>query len=74
MVFLVGIADECLNEHWFMNLDEAKRIIEKWRDHYNTERPHSSLGGLTPNELASQLKGKDSSIADDGKETGTSKC
>jgi len=68
------LRDECLNEHWFLNLNEAKRIIEKWRDHYNAERPHSSLGGLTPNELASQLEEKDSSKADEGMETGTSKC
>lgn len=68
------LRDECLNEHWFLSLNEAKRIIEKWRDHYNAERPHSSLGGLTPNELASQLEGKDSSIADDRMETRTSKC
>ena len=42
------LRDECLNEHWFTSLDEAKRIIEKWRIYYNTERPHSGLKGLTP--------------------------
>jgi len=68
------LRDECLNEHWFINLDEAKRIIENWRNYYNGERPHSSLKGLTPNELASQLKRKLSSIAGEDRETGTSKC
>ncbi|NGX26892.1 MAG: hypothetical protein K940chlam6_00818 [Chlamydiae bacterium] len=66
------LRDECLNENWFPSLNEAKRVIEKWREHYNTERPHSSLRGLTPNELASQLKGKTSLIANEGIKTGTS--
>jgi putative transposase len=43
--------DECLNENWFMSLDHARRIIEAWRIDYNTERPHSSLGYLTPEEF-----------------------
>lgn len=40
--------DECLNEHWFVTLAQARRIIEHWRIEYNTERPHSSLGDLPP--------------------------
>ena len=40
--------DECLNEHWFMTMAHARRLIEAWRVEYNTERPHSSLGDLTP--------------------------
>jgi putative transposase len=44
--------DECLNEHWFVTLAQARRIIEAWRVEYNTERPHSSLGDLTPEEFA----------------------
>ncbi len=42
------LRDECLNEHIFGNLAEARRIIETWRIDYNTERPHTSLGGLAP--------------------------
>ena len=42
------LRDECLNEHIFGNLAEARKIIETWRIDYNTERPHTSLGGLTP--------------------------
>ncbi|WP_414092334.1 integrase core domain-containing protein [Leptospira interrogans] len=34
----------------FYNIEEAKRLIEDWRIFYNSERPHSSLGGLTPEE------------------------
>jgi len=44
--------NECLNSNWFLNLSDARNIIEKWRDEYNQERPHSSLGGLTPAEFA----------------------
>ncbi|EMF89066.1 putative insertion element IS407 [Leptospira santarosai str. ST188] len=42
--------NECLNENWFKDIEEAKRLIEDWRNFYNSERPHSSLGGLTPEE------------------------
>jgi len=46
------LRDECLNEHVFMNLAEAREIIERWRRDYNCCRPHSSLKALTPNEFA----------------------
>lgn len=42
--------NECLNENWFKDIEEARRLIEEWRIFYNSERPHSSLGGLTPEE------------------------
>jgi putative transposase len=47
--------DECLNEHWFTTLDEARERIEEWRVDYNQVRPHSSLGDLTPEEYAARL-------------------
>jgi putative transposase len=52
--------DECLNEHWFINLAHARSVIEAWRIEYNTERPHSSLGNLTPQEFATSrlIKGE----------------
>ena len=40
--------DECLNEHLFVSLADAKTIIEAWRVDYNTVRPHHSLGQQTP--------------------------
>jgi len=46
--------DECLNENWFLTLEHARGIIEKWRVDYNNERPHSSLGYLTPEEFIKQ--------------------
>ena len=39
--------DECLNEHWFVSLADAKAVIEAWRVDYNSVRPHSSLAGCT---------------------------
>ena len=44
------LRDECLNAHEFKSIEEAKQIIEAWRCDYNEERPHGSLGNLTPNE------------------------
>ena len=44
--------DECLNEHWFLTMAHARRVIEAWRIEYNTERPHSSLGDLAPEQFA----------------------
>jgi putative transposase len=51
--------DECLNEHWFISLAHARRIIEAWRIEYNTERPHSSLGNRTPQEFATDRTKKE---------------
>lgn len=48
--------DECLNEHTFRGLLEARRIIEEWRRDYNAHRPHTSLGGLTPAEFAARSR------------------
>jgi transposase InsO family protein len=41
------LRDELLNGEIFYSLKEAQVVIEKWRKHYNTVRPHSSLGYLT---------------------------
>ena len=46
------LRDECLNENWFLDLADCRRTVEAWRQDYNTERPHSSLGGQTPIEFA----------------------
>jgi putative transposase len=42
------LRDELLNGEIFYSLEEAKVIIEGWRRHYNTLRPHSSLGYRAP--------------------------
>ena len=46
--------DECLNETLFSSLIQARAEIKAWKDDYNTVRPHSSLGNLTPNEYAAK--------------------
>jgi putative transposase len=43
--------DECLNAHWFLTLDNARRRIAAWRLDYNHVRPHSSLGDVPPSEF-----------------------
>ena len=47
--------DECLNTHWFKDLADARTKIQGWRDEYNNDRPHSSIGNLTPREYAMSL-------------------
>lgn len=49
------LRDECLNEHWFTHLLQARTTIETWRREYNEERPKKALGGLTPSLYARQL-------------------
>jgi putative transposase len=44
--------DECLDQHWFATLEEARQAIEAWRVEYNTERPHRALGQRTPAAVA----------------------
>jgi putative transposase len=46
------LRDECLNANWFTSLRDARNKIEIWRQDYNQERPHSSLGYLPPSEFA----------------------
>ncbi len=46
--------DELLNVEEFGSLTEAQVLVEAWRIEYNTYRPHSALGGLTPTEYAEQ--------------------
>lgn len=43
---------ECLDQHWFASLEEARQIIEVWRVEYNTERPHQALKYGTPTAFA----------------------
>lgn len=46
---------ECLNENWFLSLDDARQKVEEWRRFYNLVRPHSSLGWISPSEYARKL-------------------
>lgn len=52
--------DELLNETLLSSLAEAREKITAWKEGYNHNKPHSSLGNLTPEEFAlkSRLKTK----------------
>jgi putative transposase len=54
--FIGRFRDECLNEHLFDHLNQARRIIEAWKIDYNGHRPHTSLNGLTPIEFANRSR------------------
>lgn len=42
---------ECLNERWFLTLQDAQLAIEAWHREYNEERTHSTFGDVTPMEF-----------------------
>ena len=46
--------EECLDQHWFASLAEAREVIEAWRVEYNDERPHRALGQQTPADFLAQ--------------------
>jgi len=48
------LRDELLNGEIFYSLKEAQVLIEQWRRHYNTQRPHSSLGCWPPTPQATE--------------------
>jgi putative transposase len=48
---------------WFWNLFDARRKIAEWRTDYNTQRPHSALRYLTPEEFA-RAAASPSSVSD----------
>jgi len=50
------LRDECLNDNWFLSLNDAREIIEAWRIDYNRHRPHSSLDNLTPAEYVEKFE------------------
>jgi putative transposase len=52
------LRDECLSAEWFRTREEARTVIEDWRRHYNLDRPHSSLGYLSPSEFKKRLQEK----------------
>ncbi|MCD1632475.1 transposase [Martelella mediterranea] len=47
--------DECLNETLFSSPAQARAAISTWKEDYNANRPHSSLGNITPNEFARKM-------------------
>jgi len=53
------LRDECLNQHWFLSLDDARQSIGQWREDYNSLRPHSSLGRMTPTEFGEESRSEE---------------
>lgn len=48
--------DECLNDHWFTTLPQAREVIAYWRRDYNEVRPHSSCGRIPPAQFAANYR------------------
>lgn len=53
--FLGKLRTECLNRYLYASAGEAQQLLEEWRSEYNDERPHSSLGYLSPSTFAANL-------------------
>ena len=60
------LRDELLNGEIFYSLKEAQVLIERWRHHYNTVRPHSALGYRPPAPQAIAPRRTDPACAMDG--------
>jgi len=43
---------ECLSQHWFVDLEDAQQVLDRWRADYNNFRPHGSLARSTPADFA----------------------
>lgn len=50
------VREECLNENWFLSIEDAREKITAWREHYNHDRPHRALGTLSPSEFVKTLE------------------
>jgi putative transposase len=66
------LREECLNVHLFFGWDDARQKLEAWREDYHTNRPHRSLGQLTPTEYVvarSALRSPTAPFAPSARET-----
>ena len=52
--FNARLRSECLNASWFLSLGDAAERLRQWQTEFNTERPHSALGNLTPQAFRAQ--------------------
>jgi putative transposase len=50
------VREECLDLHWFIDLDDARRTMASWKREYNEERGHGSLGKMTPSAFAKRAR------------------
>ena len=56
--------DECLNDHYFRNLEHARALITEWRRDYNEARPHSGIGRIPPAEFAARFRSESTDAGD----------
>lgn len=49
------LREECLNQSWFLSLEDARGKVATWRREYNYSRPHGALGNLAPLEFAETI-------------------
>ena len=49
------LREECLSQHWFLDIDEVQECLAAWKKDYNETWPHTSLGGLAPAEYVGRL-------------------
>jgi len=54
--FNAAVRRECLSQHYFSSVAEARDVLAAWRDEYNQRRPHGSLGQRTPMEVGAQAR------------------
>lgn len=54
--FNAAVRRECLSQHYFSSVVDARDVIAAWRDEYNHRRPHGSLGQRTPTEVGTQAR------------------
>lgn len=54
--FNARLRAECLNASWFLSLEDARQRLREWKEEYNTDRPHSALGNLTPSAFRVQTQ------------------
>ena len=50
------LRQECLNENWFLSLEDARERVAAGHNHYNHDRPHRSHGGMTPVEFVRSIE------------------
>ncbi len=49
------LREECLNQNWFLSLEDAREKVADWRQEYNSSRPHGALNNLAPVEFAEAI-------------------
>jgi putative transposase len=54
--FNAAVRRECLSQHYFANVVDARCVLSAWREEYNNARPHSALGQRPPAQYRSQVE------------------